>query len=391
MIGDTPVPTPPQETPSAKRALVTPIVTSSTFRFGTVRELAAANDGLERADEFYGRYGNPTVRAAERKVAELERTESALLFASGMAAISAVVLAVCRPGARLVSNAQVYGGARALFREFLETWGVDVALVPLGDYSALERACSRGAALVYVETPANPLCRLVDLARVREIASRAGALLACDATFASPVNQCTSQFGVDFTIQSATKFLGGHSDLLAGTVAGTARALEPVELLRRRLGAIVDPELASRLERSLKTLELRVVRQSESALALARFLERHPAVERVHYPGLPDHPDHALARRQMRAFGGMLSFDVRGGEAAAVRVAESVRRIALAPSLGGIESLLSPPVHTSHAGLTDAQLAEVGISRATLRLSVGLEPPAELMADLDQALSRAPS
>jgi cystathionine gamma-synthase len=288
-----------------------------------------------------------------------------------------------------VATRDLYGGTLELFRETLVPWGVELALVAIEPDGELERECRKGAGLVYVETPTNPLCRIVDLRRARAAAELARAPLACDATFASPWNQATLACGADLSIQSATKYLGGHSDLLGGSVAGSASLLARIAQIRKRTGSVPDPEQAWRLERSLKTLALRMERQNASALAVARFLEQQPAIERVHYPGLEGHPDHALARRQMRAFGGIVTFDVAGGEPAARRFAEALRRIAIAPSLGGVETLICPPIHTSHARVPPAERRQSGITEGSLRLSVGVEDVEDLIDDLKRGLAAA--
>jgi cystathionine beta-lyase/cystathionine gamma-synthase len=371
--------------------VASPIVAASTYRFHSVEDLAKANDGRARADSFYSRYGNANFTSVEERVALLEGAEGALLFASGMAAISAVAFAFLKPGARLLAQHEIYGGTVAFFREVLAAWGVEVVFFDANDTARLEAECARGAALVYVETPTNPLCRIVDLRRVADAARKSGAPVVCDATFASPVNQATLSFGVDLVIQSATKYLGGHDDLLGGTVAGSRELLRRIVPIRKRLGGVPDPQQAWRLERSLKTVALRVARQNQSALEIARWLGTRQEVERVHYPGLPDHPDHGLARKQMKGFGGMLAFDLRGGEPAARRFAEALRLVALAPSLGSVQTLICPPIHTSHSSLSPEERRKLGILDGSLRLSVGIEEPADLIADLElgfEALAR---
>jgi cystathionine gamma-synthase len=363
---------------------VSPLVRSATFRFPDTA--AFAEVGLERRPGyFYTRYDNPTLRSVEDRIASLEGTERALVFASGLAAISTALLAHLRGGDRLVATRDLYGGTQHVF-SLLERFGVRVALVPVGEEAALEREVARGARLVYTETPTNPLLRIVDLERVAGIAHAAGALLAVDSTFATPVNSRPCARGADLVLHSATKYLGGHADLLGGAVAGRREALEPVERARRVLGGVMDPDGAWLLERSLKTLSLRVARANENAMKLATFLASAPGVTRVHYPGLPTHPDHALASRQMKGFGGVLSFEVEGGSEAAARVCDRLRWIARAPSLGGVESLVSSPLLSSHAMLSPQQRREAGIADGLLRLSVGVEDPEDLIADLRGAL-----
>jgi cystathionine gamma-synthase len=364
--------------------VATPVHTSATYRFDNIRDLAEANAGRERKDSFYSRYGNVNFSAVEDRVASLEGAEASLVFASGMAAITSVMLTFLKPGARLLALSEIYGGTVAMIRDVLIPWGASVELLDLGDRAGWEREAARGAAIVYIESPTNPLCHVADLSWFAQIAKKAKALLVCDATFASPINQQTIALGADLSLHSATKYLGGHSDLLGGVVSGARPLIERLELTRRRTGCVADPEQAWRLERSLKTLHLRVTQQNATALAIAQFLEKRPEIERVHYPGLPSHPHHALAKKQMKGFGGMLAFDLKAGVRAARRFAEALRVVAIAPSLGGVESLISPPVHTSHHFLSPEERKNLGIEDGSLRLSVGAEDPADLLRDLER-------
>ncbi|MBI3820124.1 MAG: aminotransferase class I/II-fold pyridoxal phosphate-dependent enzyme [Planctomycetes bacterium] len=370
----------------AREGPVSPsIVTASTFRFSSVEDLALANAGKIRKDRFYLRYGSPNLTSVEERVSALEGSEASLLFASGMAAISAVAFALLRPGSRMIVQREIYGGTLSFVRDVLIPWGVAVEFVSIHERGAFESACSRKADLIFTETPTNPLCRIADLRDISKQAARAGALHACDATFASPYNQKTLALGADLVVQSATKYLGGHSDLLGGTVAGSAALVARIETIRRRMGAVPDAQLAWRLERSLKTLAVRVERQNRSAFEIAQFLSAHPKIEKVYYPGLPSHPDHVLARSQMSGFGGMLAFDVRGGEPTARKFVNSLELIAIAPSLGGVETLISPPMHTSHASIPPEERRRAGISDGSLRLSVGLESLEDIVSDLTKA------
>ncbi len=302
-----------------------------------------------------------------------------------MAALAGILQAHVRSGDRIVALEDLYGGTRVLLAELGARFGVGVTLVGRTDDDALVRALV-GARLLVAESPTNPTLRIVDVPRLADRAHRAGALLAFDNTFATPLHQQPLALGADVVWESATKALGGHSDLVAGLVAGRADLVEPVRTARKVWGAISDPDAAWLLERGMKSLPARLEREARTAAALAAWLERHPAVASVLYPGLPSHPDHALALRQMSGYGFMVSFDCRGGLAAARRVAESVRVIAHAPSLGGVESLLSLPIYTSHAYLTPAERAACGVGDGLVRLSVGCEDLGDLQADLDRAL-----
>lgn len=367
---------------AGERPVVTPIYPASTYRFPTTRRLAEVAGG-ERGGYFYSRYTNPNSRAVEAALAALEGTEDALVFASGMAAAACTALTFVKAGERLVAFRDLYGGTSGLF-EMLRDFGVGVAFVETGDYRTLGRE-ARGARLVWFESPTNPLCKVVDFAKVAQVGKQAGAITAIDATFGSPFNQKPARFGIDLVMHSATKYLGGHSDLTAGTVAGRRALTERIEKTRRHLGGVLDPQACWILERSLKTLDVRMERINASALAVARFLRRSNKVAAVHYPGLPSHPEHSLARRQMKGFGGMMSFEIRGGDGAAFRFADRLRVVSLAASLGGVESLVSHPVLTSHR-LSPEERLRFGIRPGLVRLSVGIEPKETLIEDLRKAL-----
>jgi cystathionine gamma-synthase len=369
-------------------ALTTPIYRTSTFRFATTDDLLAAARG-ERPG-FYTRYGHPNFATVEEKFALLHGAEAGALFSSGLAATAAVLFGHARSGDRVVAARDLYGGTTILLAEMAERFGLVVERVPLDEASpageaALARALA-GARIFVAESPTNPMLRVLDLPRLARAAREAGALFVFDNTFAGPLNQQPLAHGADLVLESATKSLGGHSDLMGGLVAGRADLVEPLRRARRVFGAVADPDAAWLLARGMKTLAARIERQNRTGLEVAARLERHPAVARVFYPGLPSHPDHALAKAMLSGFGGMVTFACRGGLAAARRVADGVRLVANAPSLGGVESLLSLPLYTSHAMFSDAERREAGIGDDLVRLSLGLEDPADLLADLDQAL-----
>jgi len=312
--------------------------------------------------------------------------KDAVLFGSGMGAFAGIVLGLLRTGDRVVSLADVYGGTRVLLGDVAERFGIRTTFVPLGDDAALDRALP-GARLLLAESPTNPCLRVLDVETIAARAHAAGALLVFDNTFATPILQRPLDAGADLVWESATKALGGHSDLLAGLVAGRDELLAPVRTARKIYGGILDPDAAWLLERGMKTLAARVDRQCRTAAELAAWLERDPRVSRVLYPGLPSHPDHAVARRVLRdGFGGMVTFRCAGGLAAARALADRVRLVANAPSLGGVESLLSLPLYTSHAYLSPEERSATGVTDDLIRLSIGLEDAADLRADLDQAL-----
>jgi cystathionine beta-lyase/cystathionine gamma-synthase len=366
--------------------LTTPIYETTTFLFDTAEEVVQYNEG--RSGRFlYSRYGNPTVLAVERTIAALERAETALLLSSGQAATTTVLMALLSAGDEIICSSAVYGGTFHLIGDVLTRFGVRARFVPIEELSALDAVASSASKVLWFESPINPTLRCVDIAAVARACRARGIVSIVDNTFASPVNQQPLALGVDMVMHSATKYLNGHSDVTAGVIAGPARLMQPVDDARKRLGTVLDPYPAYALGRGLKTLDVRVERQNASALAVARWLEASGRVERVYYPGLESHPDHALAARQMRGFGGMVCVDLGGGLARASRFYDRLSVFRRAASLGGVESLCSLPVLTSQWGHTDEELARAGVTHSMARLSVGLEDAGDLIADLDQALA----
>ncbi len=369
-------------------AVNTPIYQTTTYRFDSAADAAAYLDAPE-GKWLYSRLENPTVIAAERKVALLEGTEQAALFASGMAAIHAALVAHLAAGDTLLVADTIYGQTTRLVRTILARFGVKVIEVPLQRLAEVAASAPPGSRALLFETPTNPTMRVVDVAAVAAACRTRGILSMVDATFATPINLRPAMLGVDLVIHSATKFLNGHCDHLAGAVAGNKSVLAPVLEVRRTAGGTMDPAVAYDLIRGMKTLEIRIERQNATALGLAEALEGHPKVARVHYPFLRSHPDHDLARRQLGGGGGVLSLSVKGGFEPCCRVHDALRIVARASSLGGVESLASIPVISSHRNATDAELAAQGIDRGLLRVSVGLEDAEDLLADLTRALERA--
>jgi cystathionine beta-lyase/cystathionine gamma-synthase len=364
--------------------VTTPIARTSTFTFSSTAEMKRWAEGRSKA-YIYTRYGNPTLAVAEAKLAALEGAEAAVMASSGMAAISSALLSVLRSGDELIATRQLYGGSYRLLRDYFPRFGITVRHVE-HDLAGIENLVTEKTRAFYTETPTNPTLRLVDLRKAVAFAKKHKLVSIIDNTFATPVLQKPVQMGFDLAAHSATKYLGGHSDVIAGAVAGSAERIRRVREVIIYLGGSMDPEVGFLLIRGMKTLGVRVRRQCDSAMAVAKFLAKHPRVERVHYPGLTSHPDHALARRQMRGFGSMLAFDVKGGIAAARRVCDRVRIFLLAASLGGTESLVVLPIYTSHYKMTAKELAGAGVSPGTVRVSIGLEDPDDLIADLAQAL-----
>jgi cystathionine beta-lyase/cystathionine gamma-synthase len=365
--------------------LTTPIYETTTFVFESAEQVRRYNEGGS-GRFLYSRYENPTVIAVEKKLAELDGTDRALLFASGMAASSTLFLALLRSGDEVVCGAASYGGTYRLLESFLPKFGIVSRFVSVGELQAPEQLFSGRTRLVWFESPANPHLRCADIRRIAEACRARGVVSVIDNTFATPINQCPLQLGIDLSMQSASKYLNGHSDVTAGVLSGQDELLQVVEGTRRKLGGILDPQPAYALGRALKTLPLRMARHNASGMEVATALERIPGVARVYYPGLASHPDHALAARQMTGFGGMMCLEVEGGEAAASRAFDRLRVVKRAASLGGVESLCSLPVLTSHWGYTSEQLAAAGISRGMMRLSIGLEDPGDLIDDLQNAL-----
>lgn len=370
------------------RAVTFPIYESSTFRYDTVAEGAAL--GADRGEGwYYTRWGNPTTRLFEERVALLEGGEDALATGSGMGAISTAVLSVVEPGAHVVAPRAIYQATSELFRLVTPREGIEVTFIDGMDVEAYERALRPTTRLLYIETPNNPLLQVGDIAAIAALARRAGAATIADNTFASPYNQRPLELGADLVVHSATKYLGGHADVTAGVIVGSRERIARAKRLFRILGPVLDPMAAWLLLRGLKTLGVRVERHNHNAMRLAAFLAGHPQVAAVHYPGLPSHPGHAVAARQMRGFGGMLSFEVRGGYDAGVRCVEALRTCLLAVSLGGVETLVAHPASTTSVGIPKAERERAGISDGLIRVSVGIEDVEDLIEDFDQALRAA--
>jgi methionine-gamma-lyase len=361
------------------------ICRTSTFTFSSTEEMKRWAEGKSSA-YIYTRYGNPTLSIAEQKIAALEGAEAAVVTASGMAAISSALLSVLRAGDEVIATRQLYGGAYRLMRDEFPRFGIVVRHVET-DLAGIEQLVNPRTKALYVESPTNPTLRLVDLQKAIRFAKEWDLVSLIDNTFASPVQQKPIQLGFDIVLHSATKYLSGHSDLIAGVAAGSEAWMKKIRHAIIAFGGSMDPEAAFLLIRGLKTLGVRMERQTRNAMIVAKFLEKHPKVARVHYPGLASHPDHALARRQMKGFGAMLAFDLKGGLSAARRFCDRVRIFLLAVSLGGVESLVSLPVYTSHYNMTTPELRAVGVGPGTVRVSVGLEDPEDLLDDLRQALA----
>lgn len=365
--------------------VATPVVQTANFTFESVEEMKRWAEGRSSA-YIYTRYGNPTLTAVETKLAALEGGEAALVTSSGMAAISTTLLTLVGAGDEIISTHRLYGGSYRLMRDVLPRLGIKVHHVG-EDLAGVEARVTPQTRVLYTESPTNPTLSLVDLRRAAGLARRHGLVSVVDNTFASPILQQPIALGFDLVVHSATKYLSGHSDIIAGAVIGRRKLVDEIRHSLIYLGGSLDPAAGYLLLRGIKTLAARVERQSANAMAVAQFLERHPAVARVHYPGLRSHPDHRLARRQMRGFGAMLAFDLKGGLPAARRFCQRIRVFLLAASLGGVESLAVLPAYTSHHNMSRQEIEAAGITPGTVRVSVGLEDVEDLIADLKQALA----
>lgn len=361
-----------------------PITRTSGFTFATVDEMKRWAEG-KSTSYIYTRYGNPTLAVAEAKLAALESGEAAVVTSSGSSAISSALLSQLQAGDELISSAQLYGGSYRLLRDIFPRFGIRVRFVD-PDLTGIERMVSPRTKVLYIETPTNPALRLVDLKRAVDFAREWGLISIIDNTFATPILQRPLEMGFSLVVHSASKYLAGHSDVIAGAVIGSSELLRQVRKYVIYLGGSMDPGVAFLLIRGLKTLDVRVEKQCRTAMAVARFLERHPKVARVSYPGLSSHPDHKLAKKQMKAFGAMMSFDMKNGLRGARQFGDRIRVFLLAASLGGVESLVSLPIYTSHTNMTVEELRQAGVEQGTVRLSIGLEDAEDLIEDLRQAL-----
>jgi cystathionine gamma-synthase len=377
-----------EEDPLAQGATQVPVVYSAAYEYPDVDTWLDVTLG-RRAGHIYSRNTNPTVQAFETKVRLLEGAPAATSFATGMAAISNTLFTLLSPGDRIVSVKDSYGGTNKLFLEFLPRFGIRVDLYDTADHDQIEAAVAAGCKVVYLESPTNPTLKVVDIARIAAAGHGAGAVVVADNTFATPLNQNPLALGADLVIHSATKFLGGHADALGGVVCGDPEWVKRIFHYREITGAALDPMAAFLLIRGIKTLHLRVKQQNESALTIARWLQGHPSVASVFYPGLETHPHHDIARRQMRGYGGVLSFMLKGGFEAVKRVLPKLRLARRAANLGSVETIAGPPATTSHCECSAAEREAMGIPEGLIRYSVGIEDAGELMADLDQALKVA--
>ncbi len=363
--------------------LSTPIYQTSTFEVTDMQEQTRVTS----TDSFYTRYGNPTHTVAEDAIAQLEGTDTALLFSSGMAAITTSFLSLVKTGDHIVAQRDIYGGVTKFLSQWLPKLGIETTFVDTNDMEQHARAIRPNTKIIHIESPTNPTVRVVDLEKIAALANEHGLISTIDSTFATPINCRPAEWGIDLVLHSGTKYFGGHADLICGIATGRRDLIEQIHDTRNTLGCCMDPHAAFLLLRGIKTLAVRVERQNESALRIAKFLDRHPKVSRVHYPLLSEHPDYLIAKKQMAGAGCVVSFEVEGSGADACRVAENLNLFTLAPSLGGVDSLVTIPVLTSHAMIAPELRQKMGVTEQMIRLSVGIENVDDLITDLDKGLS----
>jgi methionine-gamma-lyase len=376
-----------------KGPVTLPIYQTSTYRFENSNDAIRYSEGDPNV-LVYTRYHNPSVNEVEDRITLMENGEASALFSSGMAAISTAILSVCKSNDEIVSTPALYGGTYRFFRDTLPSYGINIKYVDPMSLEDLSYLITPKTKIVYFETPSNPTLGIVDIEKLAKLTRKAEKefhtkiIIIIDNTFATILNQKPFEFGIDVIVESTTKYLGGHADLMGGVVVGTKKFIHKVKELAKHLGGCADPFAAFLLDRSLKTFELRVQRQNQNAITLAKALEKHPKVNRVIYPGLPSHPQHKLAKKQMTGFGGMVTIEVRGGVKGAAKVCDSLNVAINAMSLGGVETLVSIPVYSSHVKMSKEELAKHGVTPGMIRISVGVEGIKDLIEDFKQALEK---
>ena len=368
-------------------SITTPIVQTSTYAFKDSREIEAYTKGGKERFE-YGRYGNPTEQVATRRLAALEDAQDAVVFGSGMSAIITTIMALVRSGDHIIITDDAYKKTLEFCSSYIQRFGVDCTVVPFGDYQALDRAVTKKTRFIISESPTNPYLNIFDLIRLKKIAQKHDILTIIDSTFATPMNQRPLDFGVDLVMHSCTKYLAGHNDILAGVVLGRSELIEQIRDLHKAMGGVIDPHCCYLLLRGLKTFPLRMAAHNQSAMTVARYLEAHPMIKRVYYPGLESHPHYDIAQEQMSGFGGVITFDIKGNLSTARRFLDSLKLCFIAPSLGGVETLITHPATVSYYGQTRKQRYALGITDTLIRLAVGIEDVNDIIADLDQGLKR---
>lgn len=367
-------------------AITTPIYQTSNFAFTSTQELLAYNRG-ESSAYIYTRYGNPTLTAVEAKMAALEDGDDAAVFASGMAAITTAILPFVEQGDHIVASRDIYGGTFNFLNTLLPRFGITTSFVDATNIEMIAETIQSNTKLIFCESPTNPTLKLVDLVQLAKLGREQELPIIFDNTFATPINQHPTRWGIEIIVHSATKYLGGHNDLMAGVIIGSTEYIQSVKELLKIFGGVLDPHAAWLLLRGLKTLPLRVHRHNQTSLQVAKYLEDHNKVQHVYYPGLESHPQHSLAKTQMQGYGGVISFELKGDFVAASRFVDNMKAAFITPSLGGVETLITQPSTTSHYHLDPQERKNAGISDELIRLSVGLEDFEDILAGLDHAFT----
>lgn len=366
-------------------SMTTPIIQTSTYTYKDTNDLEAFTKRKKERFE-YGRYGNPTTKIAENRLANLESAEDCIVFSSGMNAITTTILSLVQPGDNVIVTNQLYRKTKQFCQTYLKQFKIDTTFVPFGNYEKLEKAIKKNTRFIFSESPTNPYLNILDFKKVKKIAAKHKILTLIDSTFSTPLNGRPLEFGIDLVLQSATKYLAGHNDILAGAVLGKKKLLTPIRDLHKTLGGVIDPHCCYLLIRGLKTFPLRMQKQNDSALKIANFLENHPRIKKVYYPFLQSHPYYELATKQMTAGGGMVTFDIKGNLAAAKKFLNALKLCNIGPSLGGVETLITNPAMVSYYEYTKAQRTKLGITDTLFRFSVGIEDTDDIIADIKRGL-----
>jgi len=368
-------------------SLTTPIIQTSTFTFKNSKHI---EDYTKKGKEHfeYGRYGNPTVKIAEKRLADLEGAEDCVVFSSGMSAITTTILTLVQSGDHIVITDDSYKKTLEFCRSYLKQFGVECTIVPFGDYRVIEKAIKKNTRFIFSESPTNPYLNIFDLVKIKKIADKYNVLTLIDGTFATPLNQRPIEFGMDLVLQSATKYLGGHNDILAGAVLGKKELVDKIRSLHKSMGGLIDPHCCYLLLRGLKTFPLRVKKQNEIALEVAEFLENHPRIKKVYYPFLESHPHYKVAKKQMAGGGGVVTFDIKGNLNTAKRFLDALKLCYIGPSLGGVETLITHPALISYYNCTRKERYELGITDTLFRLAVGIEDVEDIIKDLERGLKQ---
>ncbi|MFZ2149455.1 MAG: aminotransferase class I/II-fold pyridoxal phosphate-dependent enzyme [Sedimentisphaerales bacterium] len=368
-------------------SLMTPIIQTSTFTFKNSKHI---EDYTKKGKEHfeYGRYGNPTAKIAEKRLANLEGAEDCVVFSSGMSAITTTILTLVQSGDHIVITDDSYKKTLEFCRSYLKQFGVECTIVPFGDYELLEKSVKKNTRFIFSESPTNPYLNIFDLVKIKKIADKHNVLTLIDSTLATPLNQRPIEFGMDLVLQSATKYLGGHNDILAGAVLGKKELIEKIRNLHKSMGGLIDPHCCYLLLRGIKTFPLRVKKQNETALTIAEFLENHPRIKKVYYPFLKNHPHYKVAKEQMTGGGGVVTFDIKGNLNTAKRFLDALKLCYIGPSLGGVETLITHPALVSYYDYTRKERYELGITDTLFRLAVGIEDVEDIIEDLERGLKQ---